>query len=196
MMELLYPVGPAPLYPRPSIEHPGRPSVLRGEVFPLVEPSGLVYGQAPREWCHGGSRALHPVVHLHIVDREGKVYLQRRSFFKKNLPGYWDSAVGGHVGYGEQPLEALYREAAEEIGLQGFTPVPLNRYVWECERERELVFVYGTVGHPVLTPDHVEVMDGKWWSVEELDAAMGQGSLTPDFEEEFPRIRTALLALL
>ena len=41
-----------------------------------MEPSGLVYGRATRDWCHSGSKVLHPVVHLHIVDRFGNIYLQ------------------------------------------------------------------------------------------------------------------------
>ena len=82
-----------------------------------MEPSGLVYGRATRDWCHSGSKVLHPVVHLHIVDRFGNIYLQKRAMTKDLLPGYWDTAVGGHVTYGEQAVEALYREAAEELGL-------------------------------------------------------------------------------
>ena len=109
MRDLLYPQEPAPLYPRPSIERPGNPHFPGGEMIPLIEPSGVVYGQAKRAWCHEGSRALHPVVHLHLIDRFGRIYLQKRSARKDLLPGYWDTAVGGHISYGEHPEEALYR---------------------------------------------------------------------------------------
>jgi len=40
------------------------------------------------------------------------------------------------------------------------------------------------------------VSEGKWWSYEELDAAMGKDILTPNFEQEFSRIREQLKALL
>ena len=74
MFDLVYPSIPAPLYPRPSSDRPGKQPVPQGEMLPLIEPNGLVYGQAPRMWCHSeeGSKFLHPVVHLHLVDRFGK----------------------------------------------------------------------------------------------------------------------------
>ncbi len=93
-------------------------------------------------------------------------------------------------------MEALYREAAEELGLQAFNPVPLETYTYETERDSEFVFIYGMVGHPEISPDEAEVSEGKWWSPEELDAAFGKNVLTPNFESEFPRIRTRLMALL
>lgn len=196
MLALLYPPENAPVYPRPSIDHPGRKSFPRGEMLPLVEPSGIVYGQATREWCHSGSGVLHPVVHLHIIDRFGRVYLQKRAITKDLLPGYWDTAVGGHITYGEQADEALYREAAEELGLHAFLPIPLDTYVYETDRDREFVFIYAMVGHPELDPDNAEVSEGKWWSRDELDAVWGKCVLTPNFESEFPRISKQLLSLL
>ena len=196
MTDLLYPLEPAPVYPRPSIDRPGKPAAAEGEMLPLVEPSGLVYGQAPRAWCHSGARVLHPVVHLHIIDRFGRVFLQKRSLAKDLLPGYWDTAVGGHVTYGEQALEALYREAAEELGLSAFNPIFLDTYTYETERDREFVLIFAMVGHPALDPCNAEVSEGRWWTMAELDAARGKGVLTPNFEAEFPRIREKLLALL
>ena len=196
MVDLVYPSEPAPLYPRPSIGRPGRQPVPRGEMLPLMEPSGLVYGRATRDWCHSGSKVLHPVVHLHIVDRFGNIYLQKRAMTKDLLPGYWDTAVGGHVTYGEQAVEALYREAAEELGLYAFNPIPLDTYTYQTERDSEFVFIYGMVGHPAIAPDEAEVSEGKWWSQEEVDAAFGKNILTPNFEWEFPQIRARLLALL
>ena len=165
-------------------------------MLPLIQPGGLVYGQACRKWCHSGSGALHPVVHLHILDRFGRLYLQKRAITKDLLPGYWDTAVGGHITYGEQVLEALYREAAEELGLQAFNPQELGSYIYETGRDREFVFIFAMVGHPDLSPDNAEVSEGRWWTFEELDQAMGKHILTPNFETEFARIRAQLLALL
>ena len=196
MTELVYPLEPAPVYPRPTVDAPGLPAVSSEEMLPLIEPSGLVYGQATRAWCHSGAKPLHPVVHLHLVDRMGRIYLQKRSMEKDLLPGYWDTAVGGHVTYGELAQEALYREAGEELGLTEFNPVFLETSVWETERDREFVFVFAYVGHPDLAPDNAEVTEGRWWTQEELSAAIGKNLLTPNFEAEYARIQGMLLALL
>ena len=61
MFELVYPLEPAPVYPRPTVDAPGLPAVSSEEMLPLIEPSGLVYGQATRAWCHSGAKPLHPV---------------------------------------------------------------------------------------------------------------------------------------
>ena len=198
MFDLVYPSEPAPVYPRPSSERPGKHPLPKGEILPLIEPNGLVYGQASRAWCHGGggAQALHPVVHLHIIDREGRLYLQKRSKIKNRYPGYWDTAVGGHVSYGELALEALYREAGEELGLQDFNPVLLGTYTYESQRDREFVLMYATVGHPDLHPDNGEVTEGKWWTFEELEASFGKNIVTPIFEADYARIKESLKALL
>ena len=87
MTDLVYPGGPVILYPRPSVDHPGPFPQPQGEMLPIVEPSGLVYGKAPRDWCHSGAKPLHPVVHLHLIDRDGNIYLQKRSIVKDLYPG-------------------------------------------------------------------------------------------------------------
>lgn len=142
------------------------------------------------------AKPLHPVVHLHIISRDGSIYLQQRSASKDFLPLKWDTAVGGHVAYGEYVLEALYRESSEELGFTDFNPVFITSYVYESERERELVNVFATVGDFILKPDGEEVTDGRYWSPEEIEAATGKSILTPNFESEYHKIKDSLQALL
>ena len=195
MFELIYPVDPAPVLPVLTAGSP-RGGRLDGEVFPVVEESGLVVGRASRSYCHGGSRLLHPVVHLHIIDREERIYLQKRSMKKDIQPGKWDTAVGGHVGYGESLVEALLRESMEELHLTRFNPVYIGTYPYDSDRERELVNIFAAVGSFEIKPDLDEVTDGRFWTTAEIDAAMGKNILTPNFEMEFGKIRNKLLAWL
>lgn len=73
------------------------------EIFPLVDETGNIIGQAPRSVCHDGSKLLHPVIHLHIFNSEGDLYLQKRSATKDVQPDKWDSSVAGHIDLGEMP---------------------------------------------------------------------------------------------
>ncbi|HEX2061034.1 MAG TPA: NUDIX domain-containing protein, partial [Thermoanaerobaculia bacterium] len=59
----------------------------------------------------------HLAAHLWIVRSDGHVLLQRRSPSKASWPGMWDISVAGHVSAGESAIEAVLREAFEELGL-------------------------------------------------------------------------------
>ena len=157
------------------------------EIFPIVNENGEVVGSATRGECHGGSRLLHPVVHLHVFNSQGDIYLQRRPVWKDIQPGKWDTAVGGHIDFGETPEEALRREVSEELGITDFIPKFVDKYVFDSKRERELVYVNQTAYDGEIRPSTEELDGGRFWSMQEIRDAMGKGILTPNFESEFQR---------
>lgn len=157
------------------------------EVFPLVDEKGNVIGSATRRECHDGSKLLHPVVHLHVFNDKGELYLQKRPLWKDIQPGKWDTAVGGHIDYGETPEEALSREVSEELGITDFVPEPIGKYVFNGQRESELVYVFRTVYNGSVSPSTDELDGGRFWTLEEIQEAMGKEVLTPNFEGEFQK---------
>lgn len=58
--------------------------------------------------------------------------------------------------------------------------------------------VFAAVGNSfVLTPDGSEISEGRFWTQEEVDACLDDGStFTPNFVAEFKSIRKSLFALL
>lgn len=157
------------------------------EIFPIVDEEGQVLGSATRGECHSGTGLLHPVVHLHVFNSKGDIYLQRRPEWKDIQPGKWDTAVGGHIDYGETPEEALRREVREELGIADFEAEAIGKYVFESSRERELVYVHRCTYDGEIRPSAEELDGGRFWTMQEIHEAMGKGVLTPNFESEFKR---------
>ncbi|MCQ2239014.1 MAG: NUDIX domain-containing protein [Bacteroidaceae bacterium] len=157
------------------------------ELFPVVDEEGNIIDAATRGECHNGSKLLHPVVHLHVFNSQGELYLQKRPEWKDIQPGKWDTAVGGHVDFGESVFMALNREVSEELGITDFTPEQITHYVFESARERELVFVFKTVYDGVVTPS-AETDGGRFWPLQEIRDNLGKGVFTPNFESEIERL--------
>ena len=157
------------------------------ELLPLVDENGNITGAATRGECHNGSMMMHPVVHLHVFNSKGELYLQKRPEWKDIQPGKWDTAVGGHIDLGEHVEQALFREAGEELGIEGFTPEALPQYVFRSERECEMVYPYKTVYDKDIRPSE-ETSGGRFWSMDEIRESIGKGILTPNFEQEFRKL--------
>ncbi len=164
----------------------------RTEWFPLVNEVGDVVGKATRQECHSGSMLLHPVIHLHIFDSQGRIYLQQRSHNKDIQPGKWDTAVGGHVDYGEDVETALRREVFEELGITEFEPIENFTYLFQSKIERELIYSFRTIYEGEIKIDPVEIEQGRYWEIAEIKQSLGKNIFTPNFEQEFARLITLI----
>ena len=128
------------------------------EMFPIVDEEGNITGAATRGECHNGSKLLHPVVHLHVFNSQGELFLQKRPEWKDIQPGKWDTSVGGHIDLGESVEMALRREARHRTTYNG-----------------------------TITPSE-ELDGGRFWTLEDIRNALGTGVFTPNFESEFKRL--------
>jgi isopentenyldiphosphate isomerase/intracellular septation protein A len=162
--------------------------IITEEWLPLVDSDGKITGKAPRSLCHSNKELLHPVVHMHVFDQKGNLYLQKRSLNKLVQPGKWDTAVGGHISLGEDLMQSLKREAREEIGLLNFNPLLVSKYKWVSEIESELVYVFICITSQVLQTRNQEIDEARFWTIDQLKSTTGKGILTPNFEFELQNL--------
>lgn len=155
------------------------------EWLPLVTEQGQVTGKAPRSACHRGEKLLHPVVHLHVLNPGKSIFLQKRPMNKLVQPGKWDTAVGGHIAFGEKLEDALRREAWEEIGLKDFSARLVKTYRWETDIEAELVYLFVSYDYKNIHLHSDEVEEGRFWTRKQIEKKLGQEVFTPNLEMEY-----------
>ena len=95
------------------------------ELFDVVDENDFPTGTATRARVHAEG-LIHRAVHVFVLNKNGDLYLQKRSLRKDKNPGLWDSSVSGHLDAGEDYLPAAIRELEEEIGIAEAAPESLE----------------------------------------------------------------------
>ncbi len=99
-------------------------AVLDGEpmeLFDIRTPDGEKTGVVQERGVAHQEGSLHGTAHIWVVrdnDQSGyDVLLQKRSPKKDSYPGCYDISAAGHMGTGDEYLEAAVRELKEELGI-------------------------------------------------------------------------------
>ncbi len=139
------------------------------EWFDVVDEHDVVVGRNTRGEVHRlGLR--HRAVHVLVFNRQGEVFLQKRSMRKDCWPGVWDSSASGHLDAGEEYDACAERELREEIGLE--LPCPPVRVfkVGACaESGHEFAWVYWAQAEGPFGLDPTEVEGGGWFAPGAVD---------------------------
>ena len=126
-----------------------------------------------------------------------KIWIPRRSRTKQTYSGMLDNTVAGGISAGEQPLESLVREAAEEASLEeelvrngaracgtvSYFHVRDKRAGGEiglCQPEIQYVYDLQLPGHVVPKPSDDEVEEFYLMSIEEVQQALAKGEFKPN----------------
>jgi len=93
----------------------------------IVDENNNPVGSATKQeaWRDG---LIHRVVRISILDKAGRLLVQKRSAQKELFPGRWDNSAAGHVDAGESYEQAALRELNEELGLKGVELEKLGDY--------------------------------------------------------------------
>jgi isopentenyldiphosphate isomerase len=68
---------------------------------------------------------IHRACYILVFNRQGELFIQKRTRTKDIYPGHWDVAAGGVVLAGESYEDSARRELKEELGLDN---VPLRMH--------------------------------------------------------------------
>lgn len=115
----------------------------------------------------------HQVVLVMLRDREGNVYIHRRSDQKKNYAGLWSVSASGLVQAGEALEDAAFRELNEELGISGIqltyagTAEPSADTDWG----RVSLFV-SALSHVIVNLSPEEISEGMFVDEDELFALL------------------------
>ncbi|RYU57556.1 NUDIX domain-containing protein [Methylolobus aquaticus] len=113
----------------------------------------------------------HRATHVLLFNRQGLLFLQRRSQQKDINPGLWDTSAAGHVDPGESYDDCARRELSEELGIH-CAPEALELLFKLPASETtgwEFIHVYRTVHDGPLQLNAEEIDDGMWLPPEAID---------------------------
>ena len=115
------------------------------EFLPVVNERGIIVGRALFMELHKGNKILHPVLHLHVVNKNGEVAYR-----------YW-----WHVAFGDTPEKTLRQKLSETLGISSVKPKLKKQYIRETKTEKELVYVYilNSDENLLKTPEGKEYFD-------------------------------------
>ena len=108
-------------------------------------------------------------IHCYIINQQGKILIQKRSFSETHFQGWW-STLGGAVTHGVSSFDTVKIEAQEELGLK-FDEKQI-KWVLSYKRTQDFVDVYlikadVDLQNIIMNPD--EVIDVQWATFDEIE---------------------------
>lgn len=116
---------------------------------------------------------IRRIVRILVFNKEGKLFLQKRSMKMETFPGWRDQSAGGHVDEGESVETAAHREFKEELGIDDVKLKEGPSFLHEERTEegkllRDFSTLFITNFDGEINIDKEEVTDGNWFSLEEI----------------------------
>lgn len=148
------------------------------EILDLVDGDDNVIGTIVRNdstWPLPGNDGYLRAAQFLQINSEGKLYIPIRTAHKTIAPNGFDYTAGGHVGTGDGYLQAMIREAEEELDLHlAESDLELIDKVREDEiRYFNALYLVRSDVTPTLNPD--DFTSGAWLSPDELIAKIEAG---------------------
>ena len=115
---------------------------IQDEQFVVVDENDQIIGYKTRYECHHDSSLIHRAVDVILVNKEGKIAMQKRSNQKDLYPGYYCVTASGHVSRGEEYEDTAARELKEEMGIEKISLTRKDTFITHAEKETEMIAVF------------------------------------------------------
>ena len=159
---------------------------MSGELVDVVDEDDCVVATATRADVRA-RLLLHRVASTMVFRPDGRLLVHRRTETKDVFPAMYDCFVSGVVGAGESYERARDRELAEEMAIEGASPVELLAHRFESAEDRSLSRVYAVTWGGPVAPQSEEISWHAWEPVERVRRRVEQATFVPDGREVFQR---------
>lgn len=149
------------------------------EIVLIVDEHNQEVAQVARRVMRQGG-LIHRACYILVFNRQGEIFVQRRTMTKDIYPGYLDVATGGVVLAGESYELSAKRELAEELGVHKTALAGHFDFYHEADNNQVWgrLFSCTADGPFVLQPEEVE--DGFFLGIKEVWAMAAIERFTPD----------------
>ena len=147
------------------------------EQWDILDKNGLPTGRTvSRKRIRLSRGEYHLVVHIWIIDSNGRLLIQRRSDNKPLMPGEW-AATGGSAVAGEDSCHAASRELFEELGI-AVSPEDMNLTARIVRKNSflDMYIIHSDVDAASLHLQKTEVAEAKWVTVGEFKDMLASGN--------------------
>ncbi|RKX59078.1 MAG: NUDIX hydrolase [Thermodesulfobacteriota bacterium] len=158
------------------------PESLKREYLEIIDENCNPIGILSRAEIHQKD-FFHKSVHIFIFNKQGEIYLQKKSKIMDENPGLWSSSASGHVAVGETFLIAAQRELKEELSIKVKLEEVLRIKPTEEGLKKCIVLFKGITGK-IPKPNPIEIEEGRFFSIEEVNKLIQQKPeiFTPTFK--------------
>ena len=123
---------------------------------------------------------IHRASYILVFNRNGELFLQKRTMSKDIYPGFWDLAAGGVVLAGESYEESAKRELREELGVAGVQLRRLFDQYYEDENNKVWGRIFACTSEGPFTLQAEEIDYGRFMSLAEIEQLHQTEPVTPD----------------
>lgn len=149
------------------------------ELVAIVDRDNRVIGAVTRRIMRQ-QNLTHRASYILVFNRNGELFIQKRTLTKDMYPGYWDLAAGGVVLADETYEESALRELNEELGLTGVRLAHLFDQYFEDADNRVWGRIFSCVSEGPFVLQQEEIEYGRFVALADIETLHQADPVTPD----------------